>query len=184
MTEVAANAEPSARFGGKLFGQAKKARDQAQARASSVANKASAISAKAGELKELAATKAGEAKAEVKAKAGEIVDAGAAKLNELLADFNAALPVIRQGGYTLAGVDIDVGLPPKVTAAFSVSDDVSDERVEQLVTEHAERKLTVMLLKSLHRARTLQMKIQIGGLKPKGLAVQVGIIPTVTVKFA
>src|SRR4029453_14985772 len=116
---------------------AKKARDQAQAHASGVAGKASGLgnqaAAKASELKDLAASKASEAKVEVTAKASELLDAGAAKLAELLAAFNAALPVIREAGYTLAGVDVDVGLPPKVTASFSASDDATDERVEQLV---------------------------------------------------
>ena len=124
------------------------------------------------------------ARDQVAAKAGELKDAGFAKMVETLDDFNAALPVLREAGYTLASVDIGIGIPPKMSASFSASDDVSAENVERLIAAHAEKKFTVLLMKSLYRAWQVQMKIKIAGLKPKGITVEIDLVPSVTVKFA
>lgn len=185
---VPEEAAARARFGSRLLDEAKKAKEQAQAKASGLASKANELTnqatTRAGELKDQAAAKAGEVKDQVSARAGEIKDAGFAKLLETLDDFNASLPVLREAGYSLASVDIQIGLPPKIVAGFSVSAAVTDERVEALLQEHAEKKFTVLLMKSLYQAWRVQTKIKIVGLQPKGLQVEIGLTPTVTVMFA
>jgi hypothetical protein len=150
----------------QLLDRAKRAKEHAQSSAAGLASKA-------GELTDQAA----EAAAKVK-------DASAAKLAETIDDFNASLPVLREAGYTLSSVDIGIGLPPKVTAAFVVSDDVSEENMERVMAEHADKKFTLLLMKSLHQAWQLQTKVAIVGLKPKGIAVEIGVIPNVSVRFA
>jgi hypothetical protein len=155
-----------ASFGSSLLERAKKAKEQAQLSAAGLANKAS-------ELTDQAA-----------AKAGELKDASLGRLLETLDDFNAALPVIREAGYTLSNVDIGLGLPPKVSASFVASDDVSAQNVERLIAEHAEKKFTLLLMKSLFQAWQLQTRIKIAGLKPKGITIEIGMIPNITVRFA
>lgn len=159
---------------GGLLGRAKAARDQAQASVSGLASQAT----------DAAANKAGELRSHVAAKAGELRDATYAKLGETLDDFNAALPVVRAAGYTLSDVTIAVGLPPTVTATFDASSDISAEHVEQLLAAHADKKLTVLLVRALFQAWQLQRRIDIAGLRPKGLSVELGLVPAVTVKFA
>ncbi|HTA91252.1 MAG TPA: hypothetical protein VK745_16815 [Polyangiaceae bacterium] len=162
------------RFGMSLLGRAKTAKEQAQSSVTGLASRATGA----------AATTADDLKGHVTAKANELKDASLAKLAEMLDDFNASLPVIREAGYTLSGVDIGIGLPPKVTASFLVSSEVSPETFERLMAEHAQRKFTLLLLKSLHHAWQLHTKIKIVGLKPRGLSVDLGLIPVVSVKFS
>jgi len=172
-------------FGSQLLGRAKAARDQAQSSVTGLASQATeAAASRAGELKSQVTARAGDLKDQVAAKAGELRDATLAKLAETLDDFNAALPVIREAGYTLSDVSIAVGLPPTVTATFDASSDISREHVEALIAAHAERKFTLLLMRSLYQAWQLQQRINIAGLKPKGLSVELGLIPNVTVKFA
>jgi hypothetical protein len=170
----ASEAHPSSRFGLNLLDRAKTAKDHAQSSVTGLASRAS----------DAAANTAGDLKEHVAAKANELKDAGLAKLLETLADFNAALPVIREAGYTLSSVDIGIGIPPKVTASFLVSANLSTETVERLLAEHAERKLTTLLVKSLHQAWQIHNKVKIAGLQAKSLSVEIGLVPTVTVKFA
>ena len=113
--------------------------------------------------------RAGEMKDQAADKAAELRDAGLAKVAAMLEEFNAALPAIKEAGYTLASVDIAIGLPPKISAGFDVSGEVSEERFEQLVAENADRKVTAMLMKSLHQAWQTQSRIAIAGLKPTGI---------------
>ena len=148
---------------GSLLGRAKAVREQAQSSVSDLASKASGAAV---------------------SKANDLKDASLAKLAETLDDFNAALPVIREAGYLLSSVDIGVGLPPKVSATFIASADVSAENVERLLVEHADKKLTLLLVKALFQAWQLQTKIKIVGLQARGLSVDIGLIPIVSVKFA
>jgi hypothetical protein len=191
-------ATSKARFGFKLLDEAKRAKEQAQAKASGLASKAGELTnqatsraseltnqatSRAGELRGQAAAKVGEVKDQVSARTAEIKDAGFAKLLETVDDFNASLPVLREAGYALSNVDIQIGLPPKIVAGFSVSSAVTGERVEALLQEHAEKKFTVLLMKALYQAWRLQTKIKIVGLQPKGLQVEIGLTPTVTAIF-
>lgn len=52
---------------------------------------------------------------------GELATAGVAKVRELLSRFTAAMPLLEEAGCTPSGVDVDVGLPPKVVANFATS---------------------------------------------------------------
>jgi hypothetical protein len=167
-------AERRGGFGAQLLGRAKAARDQAQ----------SSVAGLASQATEAAAAKAGDLKTQVAAKASELRDGVLAKLAETLEDFNGALPVIREAGYTLSDVSIAVGIPPTVTASFDASDDISREHVEHLLSVHAERRFTVLLMRSIYQAWQVQQRINIAGLKPKGLSVELGLIPAVTVKFS
>lgn len=124
------------------------------------------------------------AKEQIASSFGELKDAGVGKVLETLDDFNSALPVLREAGYTLSDVNIGIGLPPTVSASFVSSDDVSPEKVEHLLAEQADNKFTLLLMKSLYQAWQLQQKIKIVGLKPKGISVVIGLIPVVTIKFA
>jgi hypothetical protein len=177
---------PERRSGfGTLLGRAKAARDQAQASVTGFASQASEVaSSRAGELKSQVSAKAGDLKGQVAARASELRDATLAKLAETLDDFNAALPVVREAGYTLSDVSIAVGLPPTVTASFDASSNIASEQVEALLAQHADKKLTVLLVRALHQAWQLQQRIHIAGLRPQGLSVELGLVPAVTVKFA
>jgi hypothetical protein len=149
----------SSGFGSALLDRAKKATGQAQSSVSDLASKVA--SSKVGELK----------------------DAGLRKVVEMLDDFNAALPIVREAGYTLSSVDVGIGLPPKVSASFVASAEVSPENVERVLAEHADKKFTMLLVRALYQAWLVQRKIAVAGLKPKGLSVEIGLIPVVTVKF-
>jgi hypothetical protein len=160
----------------RFFDEAKKVKAAAAARANELAQQAS------GKTEELKA-RAGEVKDQIAGQAAEMTEMGLTKVNETLADFNAALPVLREAGYTLEGVSIELGIPPKIVAGFSVATSVPEEKVEALLAENAERKLTVLLVKSIYQATKLQSKLNINGLRPSGVSVGLGLIPQIGVKF-
>jgi hypothetical protein len=156
-----------------LFDRARLAREQATAKASELASRA-------GELKDQAATRAGDMKDQVAAKASEIKDASITKVGDVLDDFNAALPIIRQAGYALVSVDLQLGLPPKIIAKFGAPVDATEERTNALLAEHGDNVIAGMVL----RAIQVQTKFKIGGLKPSGMEVELGLTPRVTVRFS
>jgi hypothetical protein len=164
-----------------LFEEAKKAKEAAAAKASELAQQASD---KTGDLKARTAAAAAEVKDQLVDQAADVKDAGLARVNELLEEFNAALPVLREAGYAVEKVDIQLGLPPRIVAGVTSAADVSEARIHGLIAENAERKLAVSLVKALSQARQLQSRIKMAGMQPSGLAVEVGLIPQISIKFA
>src|SRR5262249_54610597 len=123
-------------------------------------------------------------KEQITEQAAEMSEMGLAKLNETLADFNAALPALREAGYELEGVNIELGITPKSVARFSFCRPTPNEKSEALRGATAERHLTVLLVKSIHQATKLQSKLNVKGMRPGGLSVEIGLVPKVVVKFA
>jgi hypothetical protein len=125
----------------RFINETQKAKEAAAVKARELADQASG---KTGQLK----AKASDVKERIAEQAAELGEMGLAKLNETLADFNAALPALREAGYTLNGVNIELGVPPKIVANFSGGGSVPDEKIEALLAENAERGLTIIFEKS------------------------------------
>lgn len=160
----------------RFIGDAQKAKEAATARARELAEQAS------GAAEDLKA-RAADAKGQITEQAAGMSEMGLTRLNETLADFDAALPALREAGYTLDGVNIDLGVPPKIVANFSGGGSLPDEKLEALLSENGERSLTVLLVKSVQQATKLQSKLNIKGMKPRGLSVEIGLVPRIVVKF-
>ena len=165
------------RFINEAQNEAQKAKEAAAAKARELAEGASGktdhLKAKVTDVKEL-----------ITEQVASVSEMGLAKLNETLIDFNEALPALREAGYTLNGVNIEIGVPPKIVANFSGGGGAPDEKIEALLAKNVDRKLTVMLIRSVQQATKLQSNINIIGLKPLGLAIEIGLVPKVVVKFA
>lgn len=185
-----------------LLEKAKKAREQAAAAATRAAEIASGATVKAAEARAMAVEIAGQASVRagdlkdsvantaqdvrdgVAAAAADLRDASVTKVKETLADFNSAVPVLRGMGYTLSEVSISLGMPPSLVATFQVSHEASEESARRALEENAERKLTVFLIRALSQAKKLQTSIEVAGIKPRGIAVDIGLSPSVAIKFA
>ena len=133
--------------------------------------------------KDQAASLAGDLTGLAAAKANEVKDAGVIRAKEMLDDFNLSLPILAQAGYTLTSVEITIGLPPKITATFSVAEPLAEERFRELVKEHEAKKLTSSLMRALRQASNFQSSIQVAGLKATSIALELGLTPNVAVKF-
>jgi len=167
-----------------LLEKAKRAREQASAGAAKAAELAGQASARASDFRDTLASTAGDMKESLASAAADLREASAIKVKETLADFNAAIPVLREMGYTLTDVAISLGMPPNIQATFQVVHEVADEAVSLALEKNAERKLTTFLIRALSQARKLQTSIEVAGMKPRGLSVEIGLSPSVTIKFA
>jgi len=143
-----------------------------------------AAAGKAVALKERAASAVSELSEHAAARASEIFGAGFEQVTSSVADFNAALPIVRKAGFSLDGVTLQVSLSPSIQAGFQTAEAITDEQVAAIEAEHGDNKLAIMLVHTLRRAAKLQTAISVGGLKPKGLSVSIGLSPSVSIKFA
>jgi hypothetical protein len=163
-----------------ILDKAKGAKDAAAAKMAEIKDQAVA---KAGDLKDQAVAAAGDLKDSAAQKFHEAVDASVGKLKESLGDFESALPAVAAIGYTVGTVRIELGVAPKIIATFVAHGPLTAEIVEEVVQKHADKRLAVMLVRTLYQARRLQDSIHIGGLRPTSIGVQIGVLPTVIVDF-
>jgi hypothetical protein len=179
--------------------RAKKIAEQATQAASDAKENATA---RAADLREKAASRAEEAvgvasgvrdqasvrlsgfREAVAGKLADVKEATIAGVKDIVDDFNEHLPALREAGYTLTDVAVELGLPPKVIASFGSAPDISQERIDAVVEEHKEARGTVTLLRALYTANKLQNSVRIAGMSPRGIVLELGLTPSMVVKFA
>ena len=135
-------------------------------------------------LKDAVGNKVGDARDLLVSGAADLRDAGAARIRETLEEFNAALPAIRAAGYTLTEVSVSIGIPPAIVASFHSSESATEEAANRILEENKDRKLVVFLVRALLQAWKLQTSIAIVGMKPRAICIELGLAPSVVVKFA
>lgn len=113
---------------------------------------------------------------------GALADAAIGKVRELLALLNAALPLLKEAGCAPSGVDVDVGLPPKVVANFAACE-VSQEAVARITAENPEKKLACAILKALAQGARLQKSLEVGRLRASTMGVEIALVPCLKLSF-
>jgi len=181
------------------FQTAKKVAEQATQTALDVTGRVAAATAELGEKAAIradeAATLVAEARDHTAVRVGgvrdlvvgkivDIKDAALSAVKDLVDDLNHHLPALQEAGYTLSEVAVEVALGPKVVATFTTRPDISEERVDAVIAAHKDAKVTVALLRALFAAYKLQNGLHIVGMRPRGIAVEMGLPPAIVVKFA
>lgn len=148
------------------------------------ASKAEEAAALATDLREQTAAKLGDFMEILGGRIADMKGVVFTTIKEMVDDLNKQLPALREAGYVLSEASVELGLPPKVVATFSCSASVSEERMQAVIEEHKEAKVTVILLRAFYAAHKLQDGIKIVGMKPHSIALEMGLIPSVAIKFA
>ena len=111
-------------------------------------------------------------------------EAGLNAANELVAEFNQSLPLIPEAGYRLREFEVELGLPPKAKAHFELIETISpEEQAVILVKAKALGRMSDLVFSALFKAHQLQNTIKLGNLKMKEIEIEIGIIPSVIIKF-
>jgi hypothetical protein len=88
----------------------------------------------------------------------------------------------RRAGCTPSGVDVDVGLPPKVVANFATSE-VSEEAIARITAQNPDKTLACAILNALAKGARLQKIVEVGRLRASTLAVEIGLTPVLKLSF-
>jgi hypothetical protein len=160
-----------------------KARQMQEAASAKTMDLAHQSSDRVGQLKDKANAATGQLKERVHDKITEAMDASFSKVHAVAEDLNAALPILEEAGYPVDLVVVELGINPGIAIRFATKIGVKEDRINALLEEHADHKMTVMLLNAIARARVYQSKIRLGDLKPKGIEIKVGVMPEVELRF-
>ena len=116
-------------------------------------------------------------------KGNELAEASMAKVREVLAAFNAGLPLLKEAGCRPTGVEVELGLPPKIVANFATSD-VSEEAVARITADNPDKTLACSILKALVQGARLQRSLEVGRLRASSLAVEISLPPCLKLGFS
>ena len=120
--------------------------------------------------------------ADVKDKIGDPSKTVNDAVSEVVSNLNEALPHLAASGYRMDGLEIEVGIPPKIIPHFAV-EEVLAETIEMSLVELEGNKVGYALLKSLLQAKGLQQKIEIEGMSFSRVEIEVGLIPAVRLSY-
>jgi|GEM_PF-4642262 len=122
----------------------------------------------------------------IKGVGGEMANlknAGMDKVKGTLKDFEESLPIITKAGFQLAELNVGVGIPPSIIACFTIKE-VSSETLQEAQAEIESKKIGKLVLDSLIGATKMKEKLELKNMVMKGIEVEIGLLPKVTLVYS
>jgi hypothetical protein len=127
--------------------------------------------------------KAKDAAGALAGKAGEVLGAGVDKLKTVIDEVSASSPYLREVGYTLSEIELQLSLIPCVILHLLKERDVPDEAFDAVLTNHADRKTLCTVVRLVRQANYVQEKIQLKSRRFKELEVTLSLPPSLRLKY-
>ena len=109
---------------------------------------------------------------------------GGEKLTELGDSLNEALPIITQAGFVPEQLQVQLGIPPKVTLRLRVVRELSDEEYDAVVERAGEKVISSIVAGTFLKAAALQRSFRIGSLHSSHIEIELSPLPAVRLLFA
>jgi len=125
---------------------------------------------------------ASKAKMNASEKAASLKESGEGKIAEILSDFEAALPFIKNAGYGLTELEVELAISPRLVPHF-VHEEKDEADVNQALEALSENSIGRNLLIGLIKAGKLQKKISIANLVFSHVEISIAAMPSVTLQY-
>lgn len=112
----------------------------------------------------------------LRADTGDAVTAAVAELNE-------GAPTFLRAGYALSGVDLELGLAPRLTAHLERVGEVGLHAIRAMLTPNNDRRVIHGILSALVKAEELAASTHFDGLHYSEVSIQVGPAPTLRLRW-
>ena len=114
----------------------------------------------------------------------DLKEGGRDKFFNYVNNLSDIIPIIATTGYRLKGVDIEISLPPGISMQFSKVENISKEKINEIMEANKDNELLKSIIKSLVMADELHNKIKMGNLQLTTINVNLTLPPKVSIKFA
>ncbi len=112
------------------------------------------------------------------------LDSGAAKLDQALDDFKHSIPLLEAIGLSIQAVQLDMAVPPALTATVVGDISASNPQViQQYINENADKPLLVLILKGFMGAYEINGKLSALGLNGLVADIKLSVPPSVSVRM-
>jgi hypothetical protein len=109
---------------------------------------------------------------------------GMEKTQEVLGQINLLLQLLQSAGYGVANLDIELNLPPKVTMKLKTGPAVKEEKLGQILLDHAGQTAITAVVASLIQANKLRSSVTVETLELEGIEIILTTTPNITLQWA
>ena len=128
--------------------------------------------------------KAQEMQSSIAEKLTEVSETGMEKLKDTAGELDELLPLIRDLGYSVDGIQIGVGLVPDAAIEIGGLTKTMDENAyHRILDEQKDKKVLCGVLRALQTASALHHKIHIVGMRSDSATITLGLPPKINLKF-
>jgi len=119
-----------------------------------------------------------------KLKAGKdvVADLATQKTVQLLSDLNLVLGLLPDAGYEVEGMEVELGLTPKVTIGLKLGRSANEARLKKILDE-VDNPLLATIITSLIQASKLQDAVSVETLELKDVKVVLTATPNVSLQW-
>jgi len=105
------------------------------------------------------------------------------KISAYLEDIKIITPIMNKLGYEINDVEVELALIPKIIPHFNRHTIVKIEIQEKIIEYCKEKEIPTLILSTLVEASKIQNKMSFSKLKFTGIEMELGLIPSVKMKF-
>lgn len=107
----------------------------------------------------------------------------AEKSREMLLQANLLLQLLQSTGYGIGSLEIELGIPPKITVKLRTGPAVKEETLAAILREHADKKLITTIIASLIQANRLRDSVTVETLELGEVQILVAAPPNITMQW-
>ncbi len=105
------------------------------------------------------------------------------KFVDYVKDVFDVLPLIEKAGFKTNRLLVGISVPPSIEIHFSRFKEISEEEVEELMNEYAEKKMFKLILKGLMMSNDFQGKLSTDSLVFTETCIEISIPPKISIKY-
>jgi hypothetical protein len=112
-----------------------------------------------------------------------LANVGMEKTQEVLGQINLLLQLLQSAGYGVASLDIELSLPPKVTMKLKTGPAVKEEKLSEILRDHANQRAITTVVASLIQANKLRGSVTIETLELEGIEIILTTTPNIVLQW-
>ena len=116
-------------------------------------------------------------------KAAELANAALDQLNKAIDEVSNGSDEIREAGYELKKIILEIGLIPKAGLTVGKLREVEQAQIAAIIERNKEKKTLALLLRTLMKANTVMHKIHLRGRKVNSIGIDLSVPPVARLTF-
>jgi hypothetical protein len=112
-----------------------------------------------------------------------LVEVGAQRADDIMGQANLLLKLLRDAGYQVGELDMELGLPPTVTLNVKPGPLASDSKLNAVYEANKENDVLALILGGLIQANKLRDKVNSDALEFKGAKIVLRTTPSITLHW-
>jgi hypothetical protein len=107
----------------------------------------------------------------------------AEKSREILLQANLLLQLLQSAGYGIGSLQIELGIPPKITIKLKAGPAVKEEKLAAILRDHADKKVITGIVASLIQANRLRDSVTVETLELGEVEIILTATPNITMHW-